>query len=218
MTILIAYKFDNGVFMVSDKKQSDLSFEGEHVGTYTLGEKITPVHPSMLMGTAGVGLGNHIRSLLKYILNTQENLNKQEAISDISDVAKHIYNIYKKVNPQITYDDFVTLVGGYDTENKCSFLYKLTNLNNFKYTGLNEKIVIESPSEEITNTVGEYIAQNMVGLKTMKELVPVCATAIRNINHPSVSKETFALLKFYNNETGEFFDATHEYDENGVEI
>lgn len=56
MTVLIAYRFENGLFMVADKKQSNLSFEEDHVGTYTLGEKIASLHPSMLMGTAGVRL------------------------------------------------------------------------------------------------------------------------------------------------------------------
>lgn len=218
MTVLIAYRFDNGVFMVADKKQSNLSFGGDHVGTYTLGEKITSLHPSMLMGTAGVGLGNHVRDLMRFILNTQEDLNNQETMDDISGTIKQIYNMYKKVNPHIAFDDFVTLIGGYDVENNRAFLYKLTNLNGFKYTRLNEQIIIESPSEEITNIIGEYIAQNMIGLKNIHELVPVCTAAIRSIDHPSVSKETFAIFKFYDGETGNFLDATYEYDKNGIEI
>lgn len=155
---------------------------------------------------------------MNFILNTQEDLNNQKTMNDISGTIKQIYKMYKKVNLHIAFDDFVTLIGGYDVENNRAFLYKLTNLNSFKFTGLNEEIIIESPSEEITDIIGEYIAKNMIGLKSIKDLVPVCATAIRSIDHPSVSQETFAILKFYDTETGDFLDPTYEYDENGIEI
>lgn len=216
MTILIGFRFDNGVIIAVDKKTSDLNISGEDLGTHTLTKKITTIQRSMLMATAGLGIGNNLRDLMRVILDYRQEINVQEAMEYISSTLQHTYNLFRKVNPEIQYNDLVALVGGYDKEKKKSFLYRFSNLNNFIPT-LSQQLIIESPSDEITSSIRNHIAKNINTVNDALELAPILAQAIRNINSPSVSKETFVRLKHFDGEDT-FFTETYEYDKNGKDI
>jgi len=216
LTILIGFRFDNGVIIAADKKNSDLNFSGENVGTYKLIEKVTAIQRSMLMATAGLGIGENLRDLMRVILNSRQEINVQDAMEYVSSTMQHTYNLFRKVNPEIKYNDLVALVGGYDKEKKESFLYQFSNLNNFTPT-LTQQLAIESPSDKITSSIRNYINENIRNINDAFQLAPLLSQAIRNISDPSVSKETFVRLKYFDGEDT-FFYKTYVYDKNGREI
>ncbi|MED4181534.1 hypothetical protein [Priestia megaterium] len=218
MTVLIGLEFANGVMIVADKKTSNLSHSGENLGTYTLNEKVNVIHENLIMGTAGLGIGNDLRGLIRNTLYQRANLPIKEVNQHINDIMSYSYNLFKKVNTHVSYNDLLAFVGGYSKEEKKAFLYRFSSLNDFKPMPANKPWIIASPNDKTTDIIDNYISARVHQKGSIKEIVELLAESIRKVDSPSVSKETFGIVLFYEETEDTFSSERYEFDDKGKRI
>lgn len=216
MTIIIGYKFGNGVVFASDTRTSNLNTDGSHTGIYTEKLKVLQLRKNMLIGAAGLGITYQTAELLKTILHTENNLNREEVLEFCMENIRFTFNNFIKVNPHIQYTDGELIIGGYDNNLNQSFLYKLSSAyENFTPIELEGNIVTSTPSITIELQVKEFIAARTRGLTNAFDLPIILSESIRSIDHASVGKKTFTYMFFYNEDKGVYQEAKSIFDEEG---
>ena len=209
MTILVAFKFEKGVILTADRKRSDITSSGENKGAFTSVNKVQQVHPHMVIATAGLGLGQAIVDVITGIINNNESITVPETLLVVKEAFHFNYNLFKKANPTISYLSLVALIGGYDIEQKESYLYFLSADNGFELTKIEGNFFSIGPGEEI---IKKEVTENISFNKGYVDIIKTFSAAIRKVDSDDVSKDTFSIVSFYEDgyKTGSF-----EINENG---
>lgn len=200
MTILMAYKLQDGVVLTADQKRSDLSMTGENLGGFRLVKKVKQIHPHMIIATAGLGdLGSATLNLLRSIIGINEEITVSSALQCVSDTFLHNYNLFKEINIGVTYLDLVAIIGGYDLEREKPYLFTISSKDDFKLTEQEGNYIRIGPG---TNILDEKVNEDFQQWKDYSDIISTFSSAIRKVDSVDVSKNTFSIASIYSKKEG----------------
>ncbi|MES5921916.1 hypothetical protein QCI44_28815 [Bacillus cereus group sp. RP37] len=196
MTILIGYKFPNGVTITADTKSSDIDKDGNVLGSSHAKKKIKSIRPNIIIATAGLGdLGSATVDLIHSLINHKDYVSVEDAVIYTQRCFQFTFQTFKDINPEVNYNLMYTILGGYDPDKKTSFLYELKSTNNFEFNGENRDSSIIGDGQ---TEVASYISSRL-RTYSPENFYKLFAEAIRSIDNVSVSKETQTIFSFYEN-------------------
>ena len=200
MTVLMGFKTEDGVVFTADMKRNDVTAHGENMGTFNKAEKIYQIHPHMIIAIAGLAsVGEATTAILKSAIGINEDISVSDSLNYVQETFQYTYDLFKRVNPHVSYLPLVAFIGGYDLENLEPYMYTISSEDNFNLTKQMSKFICIGPNNDFLNNQALLKLPNC---NTVTDIVNTFSEIIRDVDAEDVSKETFSKVSFYLQDEG----------------
>ncbi|WP_454862278.1 hypothetical protein [Peribacillus frigoritolerans] len=200
MTILIGFKEQDTVTITADIKSTHFNKSNDNQGTFDTVNKVFPIGENMIIGIAGLNeLGLGIKTMLHSVFKLPNNLSVEESIIHVEKTCVYAHSMFKEVHPERD-APLLLVVAGLDRKINKSYLYLLSSKNQFEPNEMGEKnLTIQGTSRE---NVEKFLFQQPHNIKSNDELIKTFSAAIRSTDDELVSKDSYSITLFYNEQRG----------------
>ncbi|KFI04096.1 hypothetical protein JN25_05770 [Bacillus sp. BSC154] len=206
MTIILGFKGSDFVTITADKKSTHL--KGNTIlETSDMVKKVFHISENIIIGIAGLNdLGLGINTLLKSIFSKTHKLSVDEILSYVEKTCIYAHSMYKEVHSE-GYDALELVVAGLDNKKGGrTYLYVLSSIDNFKPK--------EFPQYYITPGYSQAY-DSLAKSNHINNIVQRFAAAIRTVEDPMVSKESYSISIVYDQERNKYKSYIYNYDADG---
>jgi 20S proteasome alpha/beta subunit len=193
MTVLISYLNNDFVIMTADTQTSKITLKNEFLDVGVPKRKVKIIgnqYWRFAISTAGLDSDSTI-GIIEDTICHLENITSNEIIQCCQEAFRHRYNLFKKFNPNLNYNNEF-IIGGIRPESGETFLYKCQNKDQFN--SLTNSIFINAGA--LSSKVNNLLNQKIQCELDIESSLQLLTSVIRKVAPESheIGQSTYSII------------------------